>query len=105
MSWEILAGEISGIHLGHKTSVTSFQLEQPANIRQWDILRDDIGPQETLIEIPHEFNVHIYNSFILFPYEDDIMRDNNEYSGNTPMISVKPAVTGKQNLPNVTNYV
>ena len=56
--------------------------------------KGDIGPQETLVEIHYEFDVQIYNSFILFPYEDDIMRNSNEYSGNTPMISVKPHLTG-----------
>ena len=90
LSWKHIAGDIIGVRLGHQASERALE----PDINKWDILRGDIGPQETLVEVHNAFNIHIYNSFILFPYEDDVMRENSQYSGKPPIFTVEPPPSG-----------
>ena len=90
LSWKHLAGDILGVRLGHHASERALE----PDINEWDILRENISPQENLVEVQYAFNIHLYNSFTLFPYEDDVMRQNNHYSGKPPIFTVEPPPSG-----------
>ena len=93
LSWKLLAGDFFGARLGHQIS---YEPESNIQINEWNILRDDIDSQETLVEIYNEFDIRTHNSFVLFPYEDGVMQNNNEYSGKPATFTVKAPPSGKE---------
>ena len=92
LSWKHLDGDIFGVRLGHQASERALE----PDINKWDILREDVGPEETQVEFHNPFNIDIYNSFILFPCEDDVMRENDDYSGKPPIFTVEPPPSGNR---------
>ena len=90
LSWKHMEGDILGVRLGHQASEKKLEADVTSQLDNWDIFREDIGPQETQLEIHYLFDIHMYNSFILFPYEDEVMRKNNQYSGKPAILTVEP---------------
>ena len=94
LKWKLLAGDIIGIRLRHQASPGQLGPDFATVIKEWGVLRDDIDTQETLVEINNDFDIWLFNSFILLPYEDAIMRDNNGFSGKPVAFTIQSQTVG-----------
>ena len=101
LTWETVAGYVLGIRLGHASSLSPFPDSSfhtgnhTGPLSEYDILGDGIGPTEGSLVIRHEFNIHWYNAFALFPFEDDIMREDGQTSGHLYHVVIEPTKPGK----------
>ena len=93
-SWEHFDGSILGVRLGHRDSVHAFN-GQP---NEWDVLEDNIEPEERSMFVLHDFNLDMYNAFALFPFEDEHLRNSGELYSQSDEIIMGPLSTGNYKM-------
>ena len=101
LTWETITGYVWGVRLGHKSSLSAFPafsfntVNQTDPLSEWDILGEDIGSMEGNLVLRHHFSIHSYNAFALFPFEDEMMREDGQTSGHPYHNVIEPTKPGK----------
>ena len=77
ITWKLTAGKVKKVGLGHKTSTSR---RRRALTDGYDIVRDDIGPEETDLTINGKFDTSVTNIFVLLAYEGDLQNPTTSSS-------------------------
>ena len=95
MTWKLLAGQVAVLELRYKSftedpTVTSSDVTTTdIDVSDWTVLRN-ISPEETSVVVNHEFNLEIYNSFALLPFEDEELQREGITTGAVPSSVIQP---------------
>ena len=62
------------------------------DVSEWTVLRN-ISPEETHVVVNHEFNLELYNSFALLPFEDELLQREGITTGTVPTSVIEPSTS------------
>ena len=100
LTWQLFEGSITVLQIRHANftynplSVSAASVySSNIDISTWDIIKDDIGPEETnVVAYPFglNFNLDLYNMFAIVPFEDTQLHDGGHFTGSVSQLVVQP---------------
>ena len=106
LTWQLFEGSVTVLQLRHANFTSSPAIGSSASvnssnidINNWDIIKDDIGPEETIIvayPIGLNFNLDLYNLFAIVPFEDTHLHDSGQFTGTISQLVVEPKLRGRK---------
>ena len=85
LTWTLLAGQVAVLEFRYKsftedpTITRSDVASTDTDVSDWTVLRI-ISPEETSVVVNHEFNLELYHSFALLPFEDEELQREGNYN-------------------------
>ena len=100
LTWHLFEGSVTVLQLRHG-NFTYNPLVVPVvsvhssnmDFSTWDVIKDDIGPEETnVVAYPAgvNFNLDLYNLFAVVPFEDAHLHDGGQFTGSVSQLVVVP---------------
>ena len=100
LTWQLLDGSVTVLQLRHANftynplSVLAASLySSNIDISTWDVIKDDIGPEETNVvaySTGVNFDLDLYNLFAIVPFEDTQLHNGGQFTGTVSQLVVEP---------------
>ena len=116
LTWQLFEGYVTVLQLRHANFTYNPLIGSAASasnidISTWDVIRDDIGPEESNVVVYPKgvtFNLELYNLFSIVPFEDTHLHDGGQFTGRVSQLVVEPVVHRtrqfKYNITNITSH-
>ena len=99
LTWELTSGQAEVLELRYNSFTQDPGLSDSASIQtiaisQWEILITNIDASESNVWALNDFNLGLYNVFVIIPFEDTVQQSTNQITTDEPGIFTQPGIVG-----------